>query len=91
MGYIPKRRHGQPSYAPIISSEGRSGLSLGMDLRAGNVHASKEAWAFLQAILNKLPSSVHLVARARDWMELCSNKETIEPLDRMVVARWPDR
>ena len=58
MGYIPKRRHGQPSYAPIISSEGRSGLSLGMDLRAGNVHASKEAWAFLQSILNKLPSSI---------------------------------
>src|SRR5208337_3104767 len=30
-GYIPKRRHSQSSYAPILSSEGRSGLSLGME------------------------------------------------------------
>jgi hypothetical protein len=69
VGYIPKRRHGQPSYAPIISSEGRSGLSLGMDLRAGNVHASKEAWGFLQSILNKLPSSncIQPHARATGW------------------------
>jgi hypothetical protein len=58
VGWIPKRRHGQPSYAPIISSEGRSGLSLGMELRAGNVHASREAWAFLKRILEKLPSSI---------------------------------
>lgn len=58
MGWIPKRRHGQASYAPIISSEGRSGLSLGMELRAGNVHASREAWVFLERILEKLPSSI---------------------------------
>lgn len=32
VGYIPKRRHRLPSYAPIISSEGRTGLSLGMEL-----------------------------------------------------------
>lgn len=57
-GYIPKRRHGQPSYAPIISSEGRSGLSLGIELRAGNVHPTTEAWAFLERISEKLPSSI---------------------------------
>ena len=92
VGYIPKRRHGQPSYAPIISSEGRSGLSLGMDLRAGNVHASKEAWAFLQSILNKLPSSI---ASSRTRVRLDGafyNKEIIEPLDQerlgyVVVAK----
>src|SRR6266540_7471442 len=28
VGYVPKRRHSQPSYAPIISSEGKTGLSL---------------------------------------------------------------
>jgi hypothetical protein len=80
-GYIPKRRHGQPSYAPIISSEGRSGLSLAMELRAGNVHASKEAWAFLQSILHKLPSSI---ASSRTRVRLDGafyNKEIIEPLD----------
>jgi hypothetical protein len=58
VGYIPKRRHGQPSYAPIISSEGRRGLSLGMELRAGNVHASFGAWDFLEQVLDKLPSSI---------------------------------
>lgn len=57
-GYIPKRRHGQPSYAPILSSEGRSGLSLGMELRAGNVHSSVGAGEFLDHILRKLPSSI---------------------------------
>ena len=57
-GYIPKRRHGQPAYAPIISSEGRSGLSLGIELRAGNVHPTTEAWAFLERISEKLPSSI---------------------------------
>lgn len=58
VGYIPKRRHGKPSYAPLLSSEGRSGLSLGAELRAGNVHSSTGAWAFLQPILDKLPSTI---------------------------------
>jgi hypothetical protein len=57
-GYIPKRAHGQPSYAPILSSEGRSGLSLGMELRSGNVHSSVGAGDFLNHILHKLPSSI---------------------------------
>ncbi len=45
VGYIPKRRHGKPSYAPIISSEGHTGLSLGAELRSGDVHASTGAFA----------------------------------------------
>lgn len=28
VGYVPKRRHRQPSYAPILSTEGRGGKSL---------------------------------------------------------------
>ena len=58
VGYIPKRRHRQRSYAPLISSEGRSGLSLGMELRAGDVHSSRGAWNFLQRIIEKLPSTI---------------------------------
>ncbi len=58
VGYIPKRRHGKPSYAPLIASEGRVGLSLGAELRAGNVHAGTGAWPFLERLLAKLPSSV---------------------------------
>ena len=58
LGYVPKRRHRHPSYAPIISSEGRTGLSLGGELRAGNVHSSTGAWPFLQTILDKLPPTI---------------------------------
>lgn len=58
VGYVPKRRHSQGSYAPIISSEGRSGLSLGMELRAGNVLGGSGAWDFLAPILTQLPSSI---------------------------------
>lgn len=58
VGYIPKRRHGKPSYAPLLASEGRRGLSLGLELRAGNVHSSTGAWPFLERILSKLPTSI---------------------------------
>ena len=58
VGYVPKRRHGQPSYAPILSTEGRTGLSLGMDLRSGNIHATVGTWPFLKTILDKFPSTV---------------------------------
>ncbi len=37
-GYVGKRQHRYGSYAPIMSSEGRTGLSLGIQLRSGNVH-----------------------------------------------------
>jgi hypothetical protein len=81
VGYLPKRRHRQPSYAPIISSEGRSGLSLGMELRAGNVHASSGAWEFLEPILNKLPSTI---ASTRTRVRLDGafyDKKIVESLD----------
>ena len=92
VGYIPKRRHGQASYAPIISSEGRHGLSLGMELRAGNVHASAGAWDFLSLVLDKLPSSV---ASTRTRVRLDGafyDKNIVESLDKtrrgyVVVAR----
>ena len=58
VGYLPKRRHGRPSYAPLIASEGRSGWSLGLELRAGNVHSATGAWAFLERMRAKLPSSI---------------------------------
>jgi Transposase DDE domain group 1 len=92
VGYIPKRRHGQASYAPIISSEGRHGLSLGMELRAGNIHASSGAWEFLSLVLDKLPSSV---ASTRTRVRLDGafyDKNIVESLDEkrlgyVVVAR----
>ena len=92
VGYIPKRRHGQASYAPIICSEGKSGVSLGMELRAGNVHASSGAWDFLESILEKLPSSI---ASTRTRVRLDGafyDKKIVESLDArrlgyVIVAR----
>jgi len=91
-GYIPKRRHTQPSYAPILSSEGRSGLSLGMELRAGNVHSSVGAGEFLNRVLRKLPSSI---AASRTRLRLDGafyDRKIIEPVENQglgyaVVAR----
>jgi len=92
VGYIPKRRHRQPSYAPIISSEGRTGLSLGMELRSGDVHPSRGAWIFLERILEKLPSSI---ASTRTRVRLDGafyDRNLIQSLDQerlgyVVVAR----
>lgn len=92
MGYVPKRRHRQPSYAPILSTEGRCGLSLGMDLRAGNVHASTGTWNFLSPILDKLPSTL---ATSRTRVRLDGafyNRQIVEALDGekrgyVIVAR----
>jgi hypothetical protein len=80
-GYVPKRRHHQLSYTPIISSEGRKGLSLGLELRPGNVPGSTGAWDFLQKILAKLPSTI---ASSRTRIRLDGgfyNKDIIKPLD----------
>jgi len=96
VGYIPKRRHGQASYAPILSSEGRYGLSLGMELRAGNVHPATGAWDFLSSVLNKLPSSV---ASTRTRVRLDGafyDKTIVESLDEKqlgysIVARMYQR
>lgn len=81
VGYIPKRRHGKFSYAPIISSEGRTGLSLGMQLRSGNIKASVGAWAFLKQMLEKLPSTI---AATRTRLRLDAafyDKAIAQPLD----------
>jgi len=92
VGYIPKRRHGKPSYAPIISSEGRTGLSLGAELRSGNVHATTGAWLFLESILEKLPPTI---ATGRTRVRLDGafyDKDIIKKLDErkipyVIVAR----
>lgn len=80
-GYIPKRRHTRSSYAPVISSEGRIGVSLGMELRAGNVHSSTGAWEFLRRMLEKLPSSI---AATRTRVRLDGafyDKDLVHPLE----------
>jgi Transposase DDE domain group 1 len=95
-GYVPKRRHWQPSYAPLLSSEGRRGLSLGIELRSGNVHSSTGAGEFLAHILGKLPSSI---AAPRTRLRLDGafyDRKIIEPLENqgfgyVVVARMYPR
>lgn len=95
-GYIPKRRHQQSSYAPILSSEARSGLSLGMELRAGNIHAAVGAGEFLQAMMGKIPSTS---AAARTRLRLDGafyDHKIIEPLEQqhfgyVTVARMYQR
>lgn len=80
-GYIPKRRHRHGSYAPILSSEGKSGLSLGAQLPAGDVHAVRGSWPFLAAQLDKLP---HTIAHARTRIRLDGafyDKDITQPLD----------
>jgi DDE family transposase len=91
-GYVPKRPHTQGSYAPILSSEGRTGLSLGLELRAGNVPASRHASDFLEHLLDKLPSSI---AATRTRLRLDGafyDRAIIEPMEQarrgyVVVAR----
>ncbi len=96
VGHIPKRRHGKPSYAPILSSEGRVGLSLGAELRAGNVHASTGAWPFLERILAKLPPSI-AATRTRVRLDAAFyDKAIVHPLDEArlgyaIVARMTER
>lgn len=57
VGFNRKYR-GKRSYAPILSSEGRFGFSLGMELRSGNVHSTTGAWIFLKEQMDKLPSTI---------------------------------
>lgn len=91
-GYIPKRLHTRPSYAPILCSEGRTGLSLGAEFRAGNVHASTGTWAFLEPILDKLPTTI---AASRTRVRLDGafyTRDLVQPLDEkrlgyVIVAR----
>lgn len=95
-GYIPKRRHHQHSYAPVLASEGRSGVNLGADLRPGNIHASTGAWDFLKPILDRLPSTI---ASSRTRVRLDGafyDKAIVQQLDGMrlgytVVAKMTGR
>lgn len=95
-GYIPKRRHSQGSYAPILSSEGHWGLSLGMELRSGNITTSLGAGEFLDHVLAKLPSTI---AASRTRLRLDGgfyDRKIIEPLENqgfghVVVARMYER
>lgn len=92
LGYIPKRRHRHASYAPLLASEARTGLSLGAHLRAGNVHPTTGAWSFLAVQLDKLPSTI---AASRTRMRLDGafyDRAIIQPLDEhhigyAIVAR----
>lgn len=95
-GYIPKQRHRQSSYAPILSSEGRSGLSLGMELRAGNVPAGVGAREFLASVLRKLPSSISATRTRLRLDGAFYDRKIIEPLEQegfryMTVARMTKR
>ncbi len=81
-GYVPKRHHTKASYAPILSSEGGTGLSLGAELRAGNVHCGQGTPEFLSRILEKLPSTI---AATRTRIRLDGgfyDKAIIEPLEQ---------
>ncbi|MEK7487535.1 MAG: IS1380 family transposase [Planctomycetota bacterium] len=80
MGYNP-RYHGKRSYAPLISSEGRKGFSLSLQLRPGNVSPSKEAWTFLEPIIEKMPNTM---ASSRIRVRLDASfysKDIVRPLD----------
>ena len=91
MGYNP-RYHGKRSYAPLISSEGCKGFSLGMELRAGNLQPQPGAWNFLEPIIDKLPSTI-ASSRTRTRLDASFYKgETIQSLDDknigyVIVAR----
>lgn len=86
VGYIPKQRHGHPSFAPLIASEGRLGFTLGLELRAGNVHSSSGAWDFLKQMLDKLPTTI---AATRTRVRLDGafyDQKVIQPLDERHVG-----
>jgi hypothetical protein len=86
VGFVPKKRHGQPSYAPILSSEGRCGLTLGMELRAGNVYPTTGALNFLNQMLDKLPSSI---ATTRTRLRLDGafyDRKIIEAIDQERIS-----
>lgn len=85
MGYNP-RYHGKRSYAPLISSEGRTGFSLSMKLQPGNIHPAKSAWEFLEPIIEKLPNTI---ASSRIRIRLDSSfygKEIVLPLDERNIG-----
>ncbi|MDI6641953.1 MAG: transposase [Elusimicrobiota bacterium] len=85
MDYNP-RYHGKHSYAPLISSEGRTGFSLSIELRSGNVHPAKSAWSFLEPIIEKLSNTM---ASSRIRTRLDSSfygKEIVVSLDERNIG-----
>ncbi len=80
IGYNPLHR-GKKSYCPILSSEGKLGLTLNFELRSGNVHPSTGVVLFLEKALIKLPKTV---AATRTRIRADSsfyNKDVINFLD----------
>lgn len=59
VGYNPTHR-GKSSYCPMIISEGRTGLSLAIELRSGSVNPATGAITHLRSALEKLPKTVAL-------------------------------
>lgn len=57
LGYNPGRQ-GKRCYSALLSSEGKVGLSLDLDLRSGREHPSTGALPMLRSGLGKLPSTV---------------------------------
>jgi len=81
VGYLAKRRHGHFSYAPMLSSEGRTGLSLGVSLRPGNMKATTGAVDFLRDRLAQLPSTI-AASRTRVRLDAAFYfKDIVELLD----------
>jgi hypothetical protein len=78
-GYIPKRGHSQSSYAPILPKEGRSGQSLGMDLRAGNIHPSVGRESSWPALSLSCPRRWLPCAPACKWTERFTTGRSLCP------------
>jgi Transposase DDE domain group 1 len=57
LGYNPGRQ-GKRCYSALLASEAKTGMSLGIDLRAGKEHPSTGALPMLRESLAKLPSTV---------------------------------
>jgi len=57
LGYNPGRQ-GKKCYSALLSSEGKLGMSLGLDLRSGKEHPSTGALLMLREGLEKIPSTV---------------------------------
>lgn len=53
-----KAHRGKASYSPLLSNEGRCGLSLALDLRSGHEHSSTGALPLLTDSLNLLPRTI---------------------------------
>ncbi len=86
LGYSPKLRHNNLSYAPILASESYGNISLGLELRSGNTPGTHNVWPFLQTMLHKLPVTI---ASSRTRCRLDAgfyDRAIIERLDEINVG-----